>query len=252
MRKGYSGGARIAQERRSRPRQGCSVLGDFQLFASGENRSPWPIIFVGGNHEPYGFLDHYPDGGPIHGLSGEPVPKCYYMGRAGWAELWGIRVIGVSGIFANEDVFNSERPAITMIGTAKLKRFAYMRRRDVERAYEIGSAVRGDLWLLHDWPESDLGARLGRGTNFDGKHGNPRTLSLIREFAPQRVLCGHMHIPMDWELPQRNGSSTLVHALGYLPLAQEGCVQILEWDAASRSIRRLARWNGAGFQSDGS
>ena len=32
-------------------------LGDFPDFVAGRERYPWPVVFIGGNHEPYGFLD---------------------------------------------------------------------------------------------------------------------------------------------------------------------------------------------------
>jgi hypothetical protein len=48
-------------------------LGDFGRYARGESQFPWPVFFIGGNHEPYGFLDTIPQGGEI-------ATNCHYSG----------------------------------------------------------------------------------------------------------------------------------------------------------------------------
>src|SRR5690242_2689007 len=49
-------------------------LGDFPDFASGRAKFPWPVYAIGGNHEPYGWLDEMPHGGAL-------APNCTYLGR---------------------------------------------------------------------------------------------------------------------------------------------------------------------------
>src|SRR5436309_1716544 len=39
--------------------------GDFPDFFAGRAAFPWPVYFIGGNHEPYGLLDLTPEGGEV-------------------------------------------------------------------------------------------------------------------------------------------------------------------------------------------
>src|SRR4051812_8410833 len=39
--------------------------GDFPRYWKGEARLPWEVIFIGGNHEPYGWLEEFQDGGTL-------------------------------------------------------------------------------------------------------------------------------------------------------------------------------------------
>ncbi|MGF1489704.1 MAG: metallophosphoesterase [Prochloraceae cyanobacterium] len=80
-------------------------LGDFQAFYRSKAKFPYPIYFIGGNHEPYGFLDLYPNGGEI-------ARNCYYFGRVGSIELAGLKIVGLSGIYKPELFDRSTRPPI--------------------------------------------------------------------------------------------------------------------------------------------
>lgn len=64
------------------------AIGDFPKFATGTVRFPWPLYFIGGNHEPCGYLDQIPLGGTL-------VENCHYMGRAGCIDIAGLRVADI-------------------------------------------------------------------------------------------------------------------------------------------------------------
>jgi lariat debranching enzyme len=44
-------------------------LGDFPDFYRGKVKFPYPLYFIGGNYEPYGFLDYFPQGRQIIEIS---------------------------------------------------------------------------------------------------------------------------------------------------------------------------------------
>ena len=68
-------------------------LGDFPDFLHGRAKFPWPVYAIGGNHEPYGWLDEMAEGGVL-------APNCSYLGRAGCTEIEGLRVAFLSGIYS--------------------------------------------------------------------------------------------------------------------------------------------------------
>jgi hypothetical protein len=67
-------------------------LGDFPEYFKGKRTFPWLVYFIGGNHEPYIFLDHISEGGAI-------INNCFYFGRSGVTTIEGLRVAGLSGIY---------------------------------------------------------------------------------------------------------------------------------------------------------
>lgn len=164
-------------------------LGDFSAFHEGSARFPWPVCFIGGNHEPYGFLDRMPQGGPV-------AERCTYLGRAGAIDLAGMRVVGLSGIH-DEPTYRGGRPPVELIHTTSLKAYVGFTEAEVERAAELGPA---DVLLLHDWPSglvetpslAELAA-LGRSVSHRREVGNAPARMLIELLEPRLVLCGHMH-----------------------------------------------------------
>jgi hypothetical protein len=82
-------------------------LGDFREVFDGRTAFPWPVIFIGGNHEPYGALDEHPEGYEL-------CPNIIYLGRSGLRHLEEvIRIVGLSGVAPpNEEVeeMSSEGP----------------------------------------------------------------------------------------------------------------------------------------------
>ena len=153
-------------------------MGDFALFARREAEFPWPVHFIGGNHEPYGLLDQMP-------LGGELAPNCSYLGRAGLSEILGLRVAFLSGIFVPH-LFARARPGVADFITRSNKEYIAWNQNDIEKLLGVG---RADVLLLHDWPEIPYDGRV-RGADASGMKYLEIALKSLR---PQRIFCGHTH-----------------------------------------------------------
>lgn len=177
------------------------VLGDFPEFYLGEFRFPWPVYFIGGNHEPYGFLDAATPGEPI-------AENCVYLGRAGATEVSGVKVVGLSGIFS-EDKFSDEHPGVEDLRIRKKKDYTYFNKDDVDRVVEFGNA---DILMVHEWPadiiaEADRGLfeQQRRSLRYDSV-GNHYARILVELLSPRLVLCGHMHKRYRNQIRLRSGA----------------------------------------------
>lgn len=163
-------------------------LGDFADYHSGRSAMPWPVYFIGGNHEPYGLLDQHPDGAEI-------APNVRYLGRAGSVSIHGLTVAGLSGIY-REDYFERHRPSVADIDSRSNKDYIYFTASEVDKVLECGSA---DILLLHEWPagivapedEEDF-ENQRRSMRYD-QVGNDYARMVMDLLEPQLVLCGHMH-----------------------------------------------------------
>ena len=80
-------------------------IGFFPDFHRGNSLLPYPIWFIGGNHEPHSFLELTPHGAEI-------IPNCHYFGRVGCVNLHNLKVVGVSGIYKQEIFKELVRPKI--------------------------------------------------------------------------------------------------------------------------------------------
>jgi len=184
-------------------------LGAFHEYFTGRATFPWPVYFVGGNHEPYGFLGQHPQGAWL-------VPNCRYLGRVGVITLAGLRVVFLTGIYREKD-FRASRPSVDQIERLPNKRFTAITEEDVVQALSYESA---DILLLHDWPTGIVAP--GDEARFERKlrhpdqpqFGNPYARILIDLMHPQLVLCGHMHIPYEREIETSNGLTTKICCLG--------------------------------------
>ena len=184
------------------------VLGDFPDFYSGDFGFPWPVYFIGGNHEPYGFLDLIPNGGPV-------LENCFYLGRAGTVETHGLKVVGMSGIY-NQDKFEATRPRVADFKKKSNKDYTYFNQEDVERALEFR---RPDILVVHDWPAGIIAAE--NRSDFDRQRGSLRYNSIGNEYArilmdllaPRLLLCGHMHKRYRNRVTLKSGASVDVVCL---------------------------------------
>lgn len=165
------------------------TLGDFARYADGRSRFPWPIWFIGGNHEPYGFLDRL--NAPC-----EVAPGCTWLGRVGSANVHGLRVGGLSGIHDAAGAWPL-RPPIEAIETTKKKAWIHFTEDEVEAALSLAPL---DVLLLHEWPigvidpaDAAAFANRRRSLRYDGV-GNEPTALLIELLKPRLVLAGHMHV----------------------------------------------------------
>lgn len=197
-------------------------LGDFPLFHRGRERFPCPLYFIGGNHEPHGWLEQHPEGFEL-------VEGCHYLGRAGVSELRGLRVAFLSGIHGEEH-FERARPDVARIHELPNREWIYFNEADVER---VLAAERADVLLIHEWPEGVMAARdrerLGAIARRKGlRPGNPWARLLMEALRPRLVLCGHMHLRYSHDLELPDGSRCAFAALGHMRDHHEA-LAVFEW-----------------------
>ncbi len=153
-------------------------LGDFPIFASAQAQFPWPIYFIGGNHEPYGWLETLPDGGQIS-------PNCHYIGRANVVEIGELKVAGLSGIF-QPHLFNATRPDVSQFGNKSNKSWIGWNESDIEKLLNLG---RADIFLLHEWP-----VEFGDNQRHFAAVAVREWIELALEsLRPQLIFFGHLH-----------------------------------------------------------
>jgi Icc-related predicted phosphoesterase len=158
-------------------------LGDFADFATGKAQFPWPIWFIGGNHEPYGFLDRVPAGTEV-------AANCVWMGRAQRHIIGPLSVAGLSGVEV-EGAINTPRPPIEVI--EKTRKKAYIHFTEDEIAALLSDEP-VDVLLVHDWPRGAYTGDAGRRRADDAKRvGNPWARLLVDTLRPKLVLGGHLH-----------------------------------------------------------
>jgi hypothetical protein len=174
-------------DRRGRTKD--AILGDLPAFIDGRQRFPWPIWFIGGNHEPYAWLDELEPGSEV-------APDCRWLGWCGTREIAGLRIGWLSGIHSPRN-FPLPRPRSSDLPAEPKawKLSTYFRESDLAQARRFG---RLDVLLLHDWP-SGLVTK-GAPNPFAGTTtdawlvGNPHARGLIETLRPKLTLCGHLHV----------------------------------------------------------
>jgi hypothetical protein len=189
------------------------TLHDFQHIWRGGTGLPRPTYFIGGNHEPYGWLDRHPQGAEI-------APNLHYLGRAGAVTVAGLKVVGLTGIHS-ELRADAERPPVEEILHRSRKLYTFYNAADMERAVGFGPV---DVLLLHEWPQGVLGGqpaekwdRWLRGTITPEDFGSEEGRLLIDLLKPQYVFCGHMHHPWEAEIKRSSGETTRVICLADVP-----------------------------------
>ena len=150
---------------------------EFGAYARTERKLPCPFVFIGGNNEDFAALHALQQGGEL-------APGIRYLGRAGAAELAGVKAGFLSGIFAPTSF---ERPLELPLNLELARRAGHFRKVEVEC---VAALDRVDLLLLHDWPRGISGR--GRGAP-PGFWGNTQARELVERLRPAWVLCGHQH-----------------------------------------------------------
>lgn len=202
--------------------------GDFARVLAGEIGYPAPVDFIGGNHEPYALLEDLSEGGPV-------AEEIRYLGRAGEAEIDGIRLAYLSGIHSPRvfDDPDARRRLDWHRARAKEKKIpTYFTREEIER---LDGLERADLLLLHDWPTqmiraADLGdppdPRFRETARRFAAAGDRHVRALMERLRPAYALCGHMHAALFGTVPRGEGGVTRI--LGLDQVTGEGaCVAIL-------------------------
>lgn len=201
-------------------------LGDFHEFYTGKQRFPWPVLFIGGNHEPHGYLEQHPRGGAL-------IERCEYMGRAGVIAREGLVIAGLSGIYS-EAHYQRRRPRLDELEYLANKQFIYFNEADVDalftRAQEVGPV---DILLLHEWPAgmhspADT-AQLEANTNrYKGPVGNDPAQLLVELLRPRVVACGHMHTRYEVQRVDELGQPLTLIGLAHIG-QREPAVAIYAW-----------------------
>lgn len=183
-------------------------MGDFAEFFSGRQQFPWPVHFIGGNHEPYGFLDLTPEGACL-------AKNCHYLGRTGCVELGRLRLAGISGVYS-ESHYQEQRPSVTKVADTSKKLYTYFNDDDLSK---LMACEKPDILLMHDWPSGIIAdqdqALFGRELN-SARHaaiGNDHLRTLVELLGPRLVLCGHMHRAYSSTIMLDDGSSCTVRCL---------------------------------------
>ncbi|MEU0570489.1 metallophosphoesterase [Nonomuraea sp. NPDC005983] len=154
-------------------------VGDFPQYAAGHRTMSAPVHFIGGNHEPWPALDAQ---GP-----GEWAPGFHFLGRSGVAQVAGLQVAFLSGIYSRHFSEPEEPPPIT---PERLKEYGYFTRPHVERLLDQAQGRRIDLLITHEWPSGLSYLHHGRIPV-----GRDDIRALTDLLAPQVHVCGHMHAP---------------------------------------------------------
>lgn len=185
-------------------------LGSFHRVLSGELRYPAEVIFIGGNHEPYGWLEELAEGGEI-------APGIVYAGRAGIIERAGLRIAALSGIHSPTR-YELPLPEGWRERKTLLKEPTYFRRPHVET---LRRAEAVDILLTHDWPSGHF-----------GPFGNPPTRALLDTLQPRLHLVGHMHRPTRKRVHHEGGRTSEVIALNHVGFGR-GDIVLWEWDGST-------------------
>mmetsp|Transcript_27650 Transcript_27650/g.38470 ORF Transcript_27650/g.38470 Transcript_27650/m.38470 type:complete len:240 (+) Transcript_27650:228-947(+) len=162
-------------------------MGDFPLFHEGTETFPWPIIFIGGNHEPYGWLEEYQEGGFL-------IPNLYYAGRTNLIKVGGIRMALLSGIHRLER-FDLGRPPSHLMPHKSKREWIGFSSADLANLYSsVHEEGMVDVLMTHDWP-ADVASRdlMGEKARTTRPLGNQPCRDLANYLKPSLYVCGHMH-----------------------------------------------------------
>ena len=156
-------------------------LGDFHSFHKGIEKFPVPVLFIGGNHEPWNYLDQHRDGGHV-------AQNIEFLGRTGCKTINGLRIGGISGIFSPKR-FEQPHPVVPY-PTSRRKQATYYNQEDIDRAIAFGNV---DILLLHNWPDLMNAARSENWPSRWSHVGCEHLSKVIDSLHPRWVFCGHMH-----------------------------------------------------------
>lgn len=185
------------------------ALGDFPEVVAGRLQYPAELLFIGGNREPWGWLEEFRAGGTL-------LPGITFLGRAGRAERHGLRIAALSGIHSPTR-YDHPLPADWLARKGTLKEPSYFRRPEVEWLRNSGPA---DILLTHDWPRGLI-----------GPFGNPQSRALLETLRPQYHVAGHMHRSTRQTVAHPDGSTSEFVALNQVGMGRRG-VLFLEWNGA--------------------
>jgi len=200
-------------------------LGDFPAYYRGKKQFPADVLFVGGNHEAYNWLEEMPAGGPVG-------PQCRYLGRAAVVERLGLRIGGLSGIYS-ATAFSSGRAWVdyddprVIENRRRKKQSTYYERAEVEQLASSGPV---DVLVTHEWPEG-LASLADPGT-ISGRPGAGSSVlrDLVERLKPRWLFCGHMHWSFQGLIRWPDGESTAFACLGHILNQSSSRIAVLRHD----------------------
>ncbi|KZZ87247.1 RNA lariat debranching enzyme [Ascosphaera apis ARSEF 7405] len=172
-------------------------LGDFPAYYSGEKKAPYLTLFVGGNHEASNYMQELYYGGWV-------APNIYYLGAANVVKFAGLRIAGLSGIFAAYDYARHHFERLPY-NTNDQKSAYHVRQIDVRKLMQVQQQV--DIVVSHDWPQGieyhgnyEQLFRCKRDFRQDsesGKLGSPAARDLMNRLRPRLWLAAHLHVKFE-------------------------------------------------------
>lgn len=210
---------------------------EFAPYATGERQLPCPMYFIGGNNEDFEALHGLPEGGEI-------APGMKYLGRVGSAELLGLRIAWLSGIYALRFL---DRPLLPPRSADTRRQAGYFRAREVEAAAKQRDV---DLFLQHEWPRgiNAMAQAQARGEPRTLKAhrfqwvGNQATRAMLAQVRPQWLWCGHSHTAFATRVEHGAGGSTRVACLDQ-SARPDAALLWVEWEGRT-AVR--AGWGTSG------
>lgn len=187
-------------------------LGDYPVFHSGTEVFPVPLHFIGGNHEAHKYLEMFPSG---HQLT----PNITYGGRVFVSEQFGIKTVGLSGIY-RQQIFESGRPnelpVVAGPGAQNWRPWMYFTREEWQLTRDHARGAQ--ILMLHDWPAHlvdllDPYTIRGTATGKAKLIGNQPALDLLTDVQPDLLICGHHHQFLSGRIYWQTGRMTEVLCL---------------------------------------
>lgn len=184
-------------------------LGDFADFYTKKALFPYPLWFIGGNHESYGWLDMFDRGKEI-------APNFNYLGRVNSIKLAGLKIVGVSGIYKPDLFESNKRPSAREIDRYSNKKYISFLESEIERAIDYD---RADILLLHDWPAGIISTealQLFQQRYSNARYqeiGNKYARLLVETLQPKLVLCGHLHFKYRYSWSRSPGITSKICCL---------------------------------------
>lgn len=169
-------------------------LNTFYKYYSGELKTPFPIICIGGNHEASNYFYELYHGGWL-------APNIYYLGASGSIIFGGLRICGISGIFKEKD-FNKGQFETLPMNNNDIYSVYHVRKYNIWKLSQLHSQ-NIDIFLSHDWPSciwkyGNWHQLLKFKQHFindckNNKLGNPALNHLLFQLQPKQWFSGHLH-----------------------------------------------------------
>ncbi|KAJ7523148.1 hypothetical protein O6H91_18G039300 [Diphasiastrum complanatum] len=117
-------------------------MNTFWKYYCGEEKAPYPVLFVGGNHEASNYLWELYYGGWV-------APNIRFLGFAGVIHFGGLRIGGLSGIYNIRD-YRTGHYERAPYNNNDIRSVYHVREYDVEKLMQVDEPL--DIFISHDWP----------------------------------------------------------------------------------------------------